>query len=471
MTTIEAKLDYETLLEKVRLSYCYMEGDNKIIRLTDLTEFGQTEFNNSVDGRALTARLHEYAVEQFKDEVRDQPDNRRKPTSIKRVSAWELVIDILPVVTARVAVFGEHEIICDYTLQGITQDVLNQWRGSSLRPSETVTEDDVAIWLDHIHAVAGDQAEVLIDWFAWIVQRANEKVRWAPLIHSKQGVGKDSMVAPIHQIFGAHNTVEIEAKTIDGSFNAYDRAKFVILNELENDTRYTTYNKIKPKISGTGSGMTQVNEKFKAPYWANNVSAWMVFTNHDDAMPLEEGDRRFHVIKAKHPVELEQRQAYYRRMWDFYRTQNGYEKVFAYLIRRDVTDFNPDQPPTPNQAKVEMQYEAMTEGGQWGLGLAQVGELRDRKVVCNREIEWLSKGRDIYRGLSSKKIRDGMEGAGYTKLGSHPLTGGRTPTEKTTFWVRDDAVRHLGDSFTARHREVMMAEMPSDVVRGLKISP
>lgn len=459
------EIDLENIIEDIRHTHVYVEGDNTIVCIEDGVEFNERAFNCCFMGRAVTESDMKVNFDLFDEQQAEEKDGRRKRHTIKGRPAWDIVIDRLMPVRARVSMFGKPKIIENFGLNGAKINVLNTWRGTLLEPHTPFAMEDVSLWLDHIGRTMGDDTAIVLDWMAWIVQNCSEKVRWGLLIHSRQGIGKDTLVAPIHAIFGAHNTCEVDARAIDSSFNGFDKAKFIVLNELENDSKYSTYTKLKPKISGTGSGMIVINEKYKSPCWCENVSAWMVFTNEPDALPMESSDRRFHVIEGKQPVSVEDQEAYYAKLWHWYRKEDGFAKVFAYLLRRDVTAFNPAQPPPASEAKVNMQIAAMTAEGRWVESLMSVGSLANRTVVTTEEIEKLAMLDDAGTRLmlTGKKLRQGLDHAGWDQVGSHPFDGGRVETFKTTWWVKRGQPRHS----VASLRERMFAEMPKGMLARL----
>jgi hypothetical protein len=470
MTVINDPIqDYADFLTYVQQTYVYKEGTGEIIRIPDLVEFNSITFNECQDGQRLSKLHNVMSLTAFEIE-REAADFDKRRTPARPLSAWKLVQDTLNAVTVKISLFSAAPVV-DHEVGGITHSCLNVWRPSSLEPADPFEPADADPWVNHVRAMLGEQAgEMLLNWFAWIVQHPDMKVRWAPIIYSEQGTGKDMMIGPIHSIFGRHNTTDLDGQILSNQFNDYDGKKFLIVNELKNNSRWDTYEKLKPKISGNGSGMVRINEKGEKPYWVPNVSAWIVFTNNRGAMAIDPLDRRFYVIHGSFPVALVDRAEYFARLAHWLRHEDGDAKVYAYLIRRqvDLTDFNQSVPPAGNAAKNEMAYDAMTEQGKWVNDAISCGAFADRQIIVRKEVDRLADMEGV-TGLTDWKMDEGMRGAGLVNLGSHPLAAGRTGQRKgkSTWFVRGDLLVKFGATWTPAYRDVLYREMPAETMAKL----
>jgi hypothetical protein len=103
------------------------------------------------------------------------------------------------------------------------------------RPPVAVTGDAslATRWTEHVRKIyEGDgDAEHIIRYFAFKVQRPEVKINHALLLGGAQGIGKDTLCAPLKYAVGQWNFIEVSPKHISGRFNGY--AKSVILRLSE----------------------------------------------------------------------------------------------------------------------------------------------------------------------------------------------------------------------------------------------
>lgn len=433
-----AKRVYFDLRDKMLTKYVYDEPEMLWYNVDTLTGYQEKAFNRRLDATALSAAWH-----------------ASNPDSEAPRSAASLLLPSIRRFDTHILVFGAGRVI-DHECSGIIKRCLNRYTPGTVVPHPyPQAAGDVATFVSHIEAICAREpasAKVLLDWMAWVIQHPGEKVRWAPLIYAPQGIGKDSLLRPLIEIIGQHNCDDISPSQLEENFNTFDAKKLIVLNEMLNNARYSTYDRIKPKISGTGSGYIVVNEKYLRPYSVKNVSAWVVFTNHPDAMPMEEGDRRFFVLHGEQPCPAARKEAYFAAYHDWL-SKGGTARLYRWLLDRDVRSFNPNQPPADTEAKHEMRWEAMTDAGRWLASHCTAGAYANRTILTRHEIEALGSVED--QAISSRKLTEGLRAGGFESIGVHPIAAGRTNTgRKTTFYARD-GIRW--DAATTRDR--MFAEM------------
>ncbi len=341
---------------------------------------------------------------------------------------------------------------------------VNLYNPSTLRPAEQATEDDVRPFLHHLEllcAIEPQAAGPVLDWMAWIAQNPSGKMRWAPLLYGGQGSGKDTLFKPLVHIVGAHNYVEIGPFDLEAPYNPYARKRFIVLNEMQRRDRFSAYDAIKPMISGTTGDYVTINEKYKGHYPARNRMAWVVFTNHADAMPMEGDDRRFYVVEVRHPLwpnvkpSAEEKERYFAPLHQWMEN-DGAALVFRYLLDRDVSAFDHANPPSDTQAKRNMRRAAMSVLSRWLAEECEVGTYSRRQIVCAREVRELAEDRG-QQNAHARAIKDGLQEAGFYPLTPIPLLPGKEHRNATVaIYVRDtDMVGWSPD----RLRAALYAEM------------
>ena len=306
---------------------------------------------------------------------------------------------------------GQPQLV-SWEFSGRVAMYLNRWQNYTFAMPEKITDKDVQPWLDHVEYLfpdAGDR-NYLIDFLAHIVQHRGRKIRWAPIIIGNQGVGKDLFLRPLIKGLGKTNFRQVEPQELLGRFADFYERELVVVEEVSRSERNDVYEKMKAIISGTASDTVTIERKFEQAYEVPNVVNFVFFSNHTDALNLSEDDRRFFVIMSHaEPKDAE----YYVHLADqFYREQEGWRSVFAWLLRRDISKFNPDARPRFNESKAVMIEDSLLphvrkvrrellQGSLKHRTVLPIGELLD--IVAGDFSSFDNKTRDLFRFPSHAK--------------------------------------------------------------------
>jgi hypothetical protein len=294
---------------------------------------------------------------------------------------------------------GEAQITL-WEREGRTGTFYNRWHARAFPRFPNVTDDDVRPWLDHAAYLVPDkeEREMLLDFFAHMLQKRGTKIRWAPLIIGKQGTGKDLMIKPIVSYL-AHNARTIKPESLTAKFTDFYESELLIVQELKKSATQSnsTYNRIKTLIAGDAEDVVYVEKKFQAPYAIPNVVNSIFFSNHPDCLEIDDDDRRFFVLLSE--VEKRPFDYYQHLAVDFYQNNSGALKVASWLLNRDIRGFNASQPPRQTEGKalmVEVQRSAMSVEMEEAL---TDGVYKDRAAVTADEI--FKRARSDFGFLSS----------------------------------------------------------------------
>lgn len=142
----------------------------------------------------------------------------------------------------------------------------------------------------------------LLQWMAHNVQRPGTKIRWSPLLKGVQGDGKSILGTVLRCAMGWTNVKTTGNSTLNNSGGFTDWAVGAAVNVIEEiylvgKERHRLYNAMKDYI---GNDIVDVNAKGRPNYGCVNTTNHMACTNHNDAIPLEDGDRRWMTIFAQH---------------------------------------------------------------------------------------------------------------------------------------------------------------------------
>tara|TARA_R110000764_G_scaffold1490_1_gene5915 strand:+ start:2511 stop:4889 length:2379 start_codon:yes stop_codon:yes gene_type:complete len=213
--------------------------------------------------------------------------------------------------------------------------LVNTWKGFALTP----VSGDVSVWLEHAEYLFPDAFErgVVIKYLAAVLQRLGEKPAFTILNRGTLRNGKDSFFEPMMKIFGsaagAANVEDVASGWGDYVFGM----KFMIMHEANMGQRKDTANNLKIIIAPSANGVRMLNIKGKGLVTQADVTAYLIMTNHRDAIAIESGDMRYFVADSWVPP---QSAAYYARLRGWLENESGFAKVMNYLLGLDVSGFS-----------------------------------------------------------------------------------------------------------------------------------
>lgn len=157
-----------------------------------------------------------------------------------------------------------------------------------------------ALLMNHLeHLIAEPELRrTVIDFMAFNVQAPGRKIRWAILLQSVEGAGKTFLAEVMKAVLGAEHVKTIDGASIKSGWNEWSFGKqLVVLEEVKvsGTNKHEIMNSLKPLITNDD---ISVNERFRNNRQVRNISNYMIFSNHHDALALTPGDRRYFVIKS-----------------------------------------------------------------------------------------------------------------------------------------------------------------------------
>jgi hypothetical protein len=137
--------------------------------------------------------------------------------------------------------------------------------------------------------------EIMLSWMAYCVQNPGSKIRWAPLIKGIEGDGKSVLGNLMMGVMGMANVGIVSPSVLATGFTSWAAGRCVnVLEEIRmvGHNRHDVLNTIKPYIT---NDQVTIHPKGINEYVAPNTVNYIAFTNHHDALPLEDTDRRWWV--------------------------------------------------------------------------------------------------------------------------------------------------------------------------------
>jgi hypothetical protein len=195
----------------------------------------------------------------------------------------------------------------------ISDEIYNTFDGFEIEKNnkytfeEKITEEEKEIFLkskvkNHIDVLCKNDEKVIkyfLNYLGSIVQKPYKKTNTAIVLHSQEGVGKDTFIDHIGtKIIGKkyyYNVVDPEY--IYGKFNDDIANKIIIvLNESDYKTNEEYMNKIKGNITAETN---QINPKGTKKYEQKNCIKYFYFSNNKNAVKIDPTDRRYQAIECE----------------------------------------------------------------------------------------------------------------------------------------------------------------------------
>ena len=179
------------------------------------------------------------------------------------------------------------------------------WFVNTYRPSYAKSDASMAAVcgaaaIQHFTHLLGQRYfTTLADFVGFMTKHPGRKIRWAPLIQSPYGAGKGILAEMMMAILGVSNVQRLAAQQVlDKSHNGWVNASIlVVMDEIRivGTNRFGVLEGMKTLITDDYVSVRQLYEPVQT---VPNVTNYIFFTNHHDAIPLDRGDRRFWVIES-----------------------------------------------------------------------------------------------------------------------------------------------------------------------------
>lgn len=340
-------LGLSTPLFNLNKRYAYVRQSNIVVDLESLTKVSPDTFKGSLEA---SVRAHEASL---------RPDGTLAYKSVpaaKRWIEWPL----------------RHEVQAMTYRPGADREpadgTLNLWRGWGLEPKEDPELAQLFFDLvDHLFTGAEDASKAwFLDWLAYPLQHPGTKLFSAAVLHgTRHGTGKSLVGYTVGKIYGVNYT-QIRSRDLQGGFNEWAEGKqFVVGDDVTGSDRRADADMLKTLITQLE---IRINAKFMPTYVVPDCVNYFFTSNHPDVFFLEDDDRRYFV----HEVQVGPMG---RKFYDAYdgpfKEGRLSAAVFAALLKRDLSGFNPNARAFQTSARDRMVALGLSDIGTWVRGLLE----------------------------------------------------------------------------------------------------
>jgi hypothetical protein len=232
----------------------------------------------------------------------------------------------------------------------------NFWRPSDIQE----VAGDATPFLEHCAYILPDPVEcgILLDYLAFMVQHPGSKVHWAVLLQGIQGTGKSFFGEVMKLILGAHNVKYPSNEDLHDKYTDWQKnCQLIVIEELMARGRLELMNKFKPMIT---QPTCIIREMYKGSYELPNRYNFLLLTNHEDAIIIDEQDRRYCVLWS--PAQPREK-AYYDNLFEWVMENAG--TILHHLRHRDLSSFPAKGHAPHTEAKKELVRLSATPLKSW----------------------------------------------------------------------------------------------------------
>jgi primase-polymerase (primpol)-like protein len=225
----------------------------------------------------------------------------------------------------------------------------------------SATPGDASAFLEHVEYLFGDSARPFLDWLAHIEQQPGV-LPHSSFVHisPSQGTGRNWLSGVLARVWPGCAAVNFDLSgMLRSGFNGrLSRKILAVVDEVQeggSGAKWESAETLKRIIT---EEYRDINPKYGRTRLEWNACRWLIFSNHNSALPLDNGDRRFNVVRNDAPPKSA---AYYANLFARQADPSFIAAVAMHLGSRDLTGFNPGAHATLTEAKTEMIEASMTD--------------------------------------------------------------------------------------------------------------
>lgn len=179
--------------------------------------------------------------------------------------------------------------------------------------------------------------EYVDNYIAHMLQKPNERPDVAILFSGAPGTGKDMWMKTLTSMLGVQNTLTLGSMNhLLGSFNKEQEGKLLTcINEIsDKGIHFDKSDQLKHQIT---QDTVRVEPKGLDAYQINHRSRYFGFTNKENVLKVETGERRFLMIKTEN--KYANNHSYFKPLWEEIDDIEFIKSMFYYYATKDITNF------------------------------------------------------------------------------------------------------------------------------------
>lgn len=296
------------------------------------------------------------------------------------------------------------------------QAAINTWTGFRFSTPPDDWDIRVKPFENHVRWLWGTYADPFFDSLAHIAQRPGELPGSGWLhIAKAHGMGRNWLAGVLGRVFAGSAALCVDLGSILRSgFNGTIASKILaIVDEINEDGSGKTYQHAQTLKKIITEENRTVNPKFGRQRVEYNACRWLIFSNSLTALPLEDEDRRFWVVRCDdQPRDSD----YYAQLYKLGKDPLFIASVAAWLIKRDISQFYPGARPPMSEAKLALLDRTRSEAE---ILMRRISELWPNDLITSDELREIL-NEDMPTGAA---MRYALERVGWQMIRRLQLTG------------------------------------------------
>jgi hypothetical protein len=215
------------------------------------------------------------------------------------------------------------------------------------------SEADISLFHQHVAFLMPnyEDRERFLDWLAHCEQKPHVLPHHGWLLWTEQfGIGRNWLASALTRVWQGEVAPSLDlVALLGGSFNnALSCKRLAVVDEIHigsNNSLFTMAARLRQIMT---EEIRVINPKYGKMTSEYNCTRWLIFSNHDDALPIPEDDRRFEVVKNPSEVQSE---AYYAALYTALDDPEFIAGICHFLATRDISKYNSGARPRLTTAK------------------------------------------------------------------------------------------------------------------------
>lgn len=383
------------------------------------------------------------------------PENLASPT----IDPSDYALNHLKITTAYDYAYDPSQPTTMFFVQDKRRYV-NTYSPSYPEPDHKLSEYAGNLFGAHLRTLIAEPGycKTLTDFMAFIVQYPGRKIRWAVFIQSVEGAGKTFLAKAMKAVLGPQHVRTIDCSTIKKGWNEWAfGAQLIVLEEVRvsGANRHEIMNTLKPLISDDDNTINERNRNTRSTL---NISNYMLFSNHHDALALTPGDRRYFVLKSPLQAKADVLALggdYFLPLFALLRDHPG--ALRAYLNDWKISpDFNADGHAPVTTYLRDMVNDSASDLAAAVRRLLLEGDhpLAQYDIVSGKALQDLLFSEESLNRISAQQLGAVLREEGFCQVGRHMING-----ERHYLWTRGqitDAVELAIDRLKKNQKNLHM---------------
>jgi len=230
------------------------------------------------------------------------------------------------------------------------QDCVNTW----VPHDRTAPPGDPSVFLEHVAYLFGEDAPRFLDWVAHIEQKPGELPHQCWLhISKEEGTGRNWLSALMARLWPGNVAISFDLAGMfkDGFNGSLSRKIVAVVDEIRDGGGSEKWKNADVLKAAITAPVRKINPKFGRQSIEYNACRWLIFSNHIEAIAVNEADRRFNVVHTDHkPRDA----AYYKRLYAGLSDPSVIAGVAHFLRTRDLSLFDPFAGPPMSESRARV---------------------------------------------------------------------------------------------------------------------